>query len=175
MNGVKVCPCNDLDIFENVNCRNQSIVSWCALVLSCIIKFMNYSFSIASFTTSLKNSVLLFTWKFLVYEVFLTSSRWKYLKKWGYSSIGCHIIATNCDIIGIRVPKCAFFMLFPLFWMGEMKLLRTYQRYCSQSGTFNIADSYMTVAVECIFSEIKISTMEAQRNSNMERTSSIKT
>ena len=76
VNGVKVCPCNDLDIFENVNYRNQSIVSWCTLVLSCIIKFMSYSFSIASFTTSLKNSVLLFTWKFLVYEVFLTSSRW---------------------------------------------------------------------------------------------------
>lgn len=104
VNGVKVCACNDLDIFENANCRNQLIVSWCTLVLSSIIKFMNYSFSIASFTTSLNNSVLLLSWKFLVKrevsEVFLTFSRCQYLKKWGYSSIGCHIIATNCDIIG---------------------------------------------------------------------------
>ena len=58
--------------------------------------------------------------------------------------------------------------------MGEMKLLRTYQSYCSQSGTFDIGDSYMTVALECIFSEIKTSTMEVQRNSNMEINSSIK-
>lgn len=46
--------------------------------------------------------------------MFLTFSRCQYLKKWGYSSIDCHIIATNCDIIGIRVPKCIFFMLSSL-------------------------------------------------------------